>query len=167
MQCHSCLPKEERNWDRKMADKFVTNLAVTSYVRLMDLIWTIKQGLKVSLAYSLISVNFTAEILQITSFGLENWSSKHDYQFDVYNIVILAEKTNKYLISPRDECKQCTYTTWRPGALGAENPGPQSLSSSLLIFSSSQTSSSKLSCGISLSEYSSELIFSTKFDRTV
>ena len=42
------------------------------------------------------------------------------------------------MLSLRDECKQSTYTMWRPGAcrVGAENPGLQSLSSSLLTPSS-------------------------------
>ena len=65
------------------------------------------------------------------------------------------------MISLRDECKQSTYTTWRPGArrVGSKNPGPPLLSSSPLTSSSFQTSSSELSYGISLSEDSSELIF--------
>ena len=70
-------------------------------------------------------------------------------------------RTRRNVMIPlRDECKQSTYTTCRPGAhqVGAENPGLQSLSSSLLTSSSSQTSS-ELSYGISLSEDSSELIF--------
>ena len=40
-------------------------------------------------------LNLTGEMFQIILFWLANRSSKHNYQFHFYNIVILAKKTKK------------------------------------------------------------------------
>ena len=56
----------------------------------MDETWNKEQGSKVSLAYPLVSVNLTDEIFWVILFGLENRSSKHKYQLQYYDVVVVV-----------------------------------------------------------------------------